>query len=110
MSLNDCILRGQKEASDPQPVEIDADSESFRWVFFSRPQTVISSSIFIRAALESSTLNYILAHFHDGVASVFSVARTSKFFIQIVANKYNPSNYWCVRVSVDVITYVSTDL
>jgi capping protein alpha len=67
------------EASDPQPVEIDADSEPFR------------------AALESSTLNYLLAHFHDGVASVFSVPGTSKFFIQIVANKYNPSNFWSGR-------------
>lgn len=46
-----------------------------------------------RTALESSTLNYLLAHFHDGVGSVFSVAE-NKFFIQIVANKYNPANYW----------------
>ncbi|KIM89392.1 hypothetical protein PILCRDRAFT_813323 [Piloderma croceum F 1598] len=67
------------EASDPQPVEMDADSEPFR------------------AALESSTLNYLLAHYHDGVASVFSVAGSNKFFVQIVANKYNPSNYWSGR-------------
>lgn len=52
-----------------------------------------------RAALESSTLNYLLAHYHDGVASVFSVAGSNKFFVQIVANKYNPSNYWCVVTS-----------
>jgi len=67
------------EASDPQPVEIDIDSEPFR------------------SALESSTLNYLVAHFHDGVASVFSVPGSNKFFVQIVANKYNPSNYWSGR-------------
>jgi capping protein alpha len=67
------------EASDPQPAEVDADSEPFR------------------AALESSTLNYLLAHFHDGVSSVFSVAGSNKFFVQIVANKYNPANYWSGR-------------
>ena len=52
-----------------------------------------------RAALESSTLNYLLAHYLDGVASVFSEAGSNKFFVQIVANKYNPSNYWCVATS-----------
>ena len=51
-----------------------------------------------RAALESSTLNYLLAHFHDGVASVFSGAGSNIFFVQIVANKYNPANYWYVVV------------
>jgi len=66
------------EASDPQPLEVDADSEPFR------------------AALESSTLSYLLAHFHDGVASVFS-AGSNKFFVQIVANKYNPTNFWSGR-------------
>lgn len=51
---------------------------------------------FARAALEAATLSYLQAHFHDGVASVFAVTGSSKFFVQIVANKYNPSNYWCV--------------
>jgi len=67
------------EASNPQPVVVDVDSEPFR------------------AALESSTLSYLLAHFHDGVASVFSVTDSNKFFVQIVANKYNPANYWSGR-------------
>lgn len=57
-----------------------------------------------RAALESSTLNYLLAHFHDGVASVFAMSGTGQFFIQIVANKYNPSNYWCVATYTDGFT------
>ncbi|KZP31478.1 F-actin capping protein, alpha subunit [Athelia psychrophila] len=67
------------EAADAQPVEIDADAEPFR------------------AALEAATLSYLQAHFHDGVASVFAVTGSSKFFVQIVANKYNPSNYWSGR-------------
>ncbi|KAF7982957.1 hypothetical protein HWV62_25274 [Athelia sp. TMB] len=67
------------EAADAQPVEIDADAEPFR------------------AALEKATLDYLTAHFHDGVASVFAVGGASKFFVQIVANKYNPSNYWSGR-------------
>jgi len=67
------------EATDIQPLEIDADAEPFR------------------AALEKATLEYLTAHFHDGVASVFAVGGVSKFFVQIVANKYNPSNYWSGR-------------
>ncbi|KDQ62571.1 hypothetical protein JAAARDRAFT_464473 [Jaapia argillacea MUCL 33604] len=68
------------EASDSKPVEADNESEPFR------------------AALESSTLTYLAAHFHDGVASVFSKTGSStEFTIQIVANKYNPSNFWAGR-------------
>jgi len=67
------------DASDAQQVETDADSEPFR------------------AALESSSLSYLLGHFHDGVASVFAAPGSNKFFLQIVANKYNPSNYWSGR-------------
>ncbi|EMD40291.1 hypothetical protein CERSUDRAFT_110894 [Gelatoporia subvermispora B] len=68
------------ETSDPQPVEPDAESEPFR------------------AALEQSSLTYLVAHFHDGVASVFPIEGSiSRFIIQIVANKYNPSNYWSGR-------------
>jgi capping protein alpha len=52
-------------------------------------------AVSIRAALEKATLTYLEAHFHDGVASIFSVKQsTNQFIIQIVANKYNPSNYW----------------
>ncbi|EGN98413.1 hypothetical protein SERLA73DRAFT_183411 [Serpula lacrymans var. lacrymans S7.3] len=67
------------EASDPQSVEPDADAEP------------------LREALEKSTLAYLSAHFHDGVAAVFSAPETNRFIIQIVANKYNPSNFWAGR-------------
>ncbi|KAJ7440910.1 F-actin-capping protein subunit alpha [Mycena galericulata] len=68
------------EASDSQPAEPDADSEPFR------------------AALEKATLTYLSAHFHDGVASIFAAKEsTNKFVLQVVANKYNPSNYWAGR-------------
>ncbi|KAF9468543.1 F-actin-capping protein subunit alpha [Collybia nuda] len=68
------------EASDPQTVEPDADSEPFR------------------QALEMSTLTYLAAHFHEGVSSVFSTVDTpNRFVIQVVANKYNPKNFWSGR-------------
>jgi len=68
------------EASDPLPAEPYPESESFR------------------AALEASTLTYLAAHYHDGVTAVFSVpSSSSQFIIQIVANKYNPSNFWSGR-------------
>jgi len=68
------------EASDPQPVEPEPDSEPFR------------------KALEASTLTYLSSHFNDGVTSVFSTADApNQFVIQIVANKYNPANYWSGR-------------
>ncbi|KAJ6512196.1 F-actin-capping protein subunit alpha [Mycena vitilis] len=68
------------EATDSQPAEPDADAEPFR------------------AALEKATLTYLSAHFHDGVTSIFSAkGSTNRFIIQIVANKYNPSNYWAGR-------------
>jgi capping protein alpha len=51
-----------------------------------------------RAALEASGLAYLAAHFHDGVASVFSTSGTpGRFVVQLVANKYNPTNYWSGR-------------
>ena len=53
--------------------------------------------IFPSAALETSTLAYLAAHFDGGVASVFSVPGSSdRFIIQIVANKYNAPNFWFV--------------
>ena len=45
------------------------------------------------SALETATLSYLAAHYLEGVASVF-VSSAETFVIQIVANKYNPSNYW----------------
>ncbi|KAF7294487.1 F-actin-capping protein subunit alpha [Mycena kentingensis (nom. inval.)] len=68
------------EASEPQPFEPDAEAEPFR------------------AALEKSTLSYLHSHFHDGVASIFAAKDSPKnFVIQVVANKYNPANYWSGR-------------
>ncbi|KAK0188165.1 F-actin-capping protein subunit alpha [Armillaria mellea] len=68
------------EASDPQPADPNADSEPFR------------------SALEKATLQYLSAHFLDGVSSVFSSAdEPNRFVIQVVANKYNPANYWSGR-------------
>lgn len=67
------------EATDSRPEESDIDVEP------------------LRAALESSALAYISAHYHDGVVAVFSVQPHNQFIVQIVANKYNPSNYWSGR-------------
>ncbi|KAF5369573.1 hypothetical protein D9758_002577 [Tetrapyrgos nigripes] len=68
------------EATDPQPFEPDGDAEEFR------------------SSLEKASLNYLLAHFHDGVTSIFvKPGVTNHFIVQIVANKYNPSNYWSGR-------------
>jgi len=68
------------EASDPLPVESDSESEPFR------------------EALEKAALDYLSAHYHSGVTSVFSVPGTSdQFTLQVVANKYSPSNFWSGR-------------
>jgi len=49
----------------------------------------------LRSALESSTLQYLSSHYNDGTASVFAPPDDeSCFIIQIVANKYNPVNFW----------------
>ncbi|OAX36657.1 F-actin capping protein, alpha subunit [Rhizopogon vinicolor AM-OR11-026] len=49
-----------------------------------------------RAALESAALSYLSSHYHDGVATIFAMS-TTQFVVQIVSNKYNPSNYWAGR-------------
>ncbi|KAI0755283.1 F-actin-capping protein subunit alpha [Daedaleopsis nitida] len=68
------------ETSDPEHVEPDPESEPFR------------------AALETASLTYLKAHYHDGVVSVFPAqGSSSRYTIQIVANKYNPNNYWSGR-------------
>lgn len=68
------------EASEPEHIEPDEESEPFR------------------VALENSSLTYLSAHFHDGVTSVFSTqGNPDRFVIQVVANKYNPSNFWSGR-------------
>lgn len=68
------------EASDPQSFDAEEESEP------------------TRAALEKATLTYVADHFTDGVATVFSTTGSpKKFTIQIVANKYNPTNFWSGR-------------
>jgi len=68
------------EASDPQPFEPDIEHEPFR------------------AALEGAALSYLKAHFPDGVATVLSPTEdSSHYLIQVVANKYNPANFWSGR-------------
>ncbi|KDR82700.1 hypothetical protein GALMADRAFT_238190 [Galerina marginata CBS 339.88] len=68
------------EASDPQPFEPAEEHEAFR------------------VALEAAALNYLKAHFTDGVTSVFSPKEgSSSYIIQVVANKYNPTNFWSGR-------------
>ncbi|EIN12525.1 F-actin capping protein alpha subunit [Punctularia strigosozonata HHB-11173 SS5] len=68
------------ETSDPQPYEPEAESEP------------------LREALEKATLDYLSNHFHDGTATVFSTPGSPlRFVIQIVANKYNPNNFWSGR-------------
>lgn len=46
-------------------------------------------------ALEASALTYLKAHFTDGVTAVFTPRGDSTHYvIQVVANKYNPTNFW----------------
>ncbi|KAH9480503.1 F-actin-capping protein subunit alpha-2 [Psilocybe cubensis] len=72
--------RSKTEASDPRPIEVVEEHEP------------------IRAALEAASLNYLKAHFTEGVTSVFAPREGSDHFVlQIVANKYNPSNFWSGR-------------
>ncbi|KAF9481209.1 F-actin capping protein, alpha subunit [Pholiota conissans] len=68
------------EASDPQPYEPNEEHEPFR------------------LALETAALNYLKAHFTDGVIVVLSPKEGStQYVIQVVANKYNPTNFWSGR-------------
>jgi capping protein alpha len=43
--------------------------------------------------LEENALKYLAEYFQEGVTSVFALS-TSTFVVQIVANKYNPQNFW----------------
>ncbi|KAF5382767.1 hypothetical protein D9615_002936 [Tricholomella constricta] len=78
------------EASDSRTVEPDPDSEPFRH------------------ALETAVISYLLAHFLEGVGSVFVTPGVpNRFIIQIVANKYNPTNYWSGRWRSEYIVDLS---
>ncbi|GLB38434.1 putative F-actin-capping proteins bind in a Ca(2)-independent manner to the fast growing ends of actin filaments (barbed end) thereby blocking the exchange of subunits at these ends [Lyophyllum shimeji] len=80
------------EASDPQTVEPDPESESFR------------------QALETAVLSYLSAHFLDGVGAVFATPGSPKrFVIQVVANKYNPTNYWSGRWRSEYVVDLNED-
>ncbi|PFH53925.1 hypothetical protein AMATHDRAFT_53585 [Amanita thiersii Skay4041] len=68
------------EASEPQAVEPDPEAEPFR------------------VALEGAILTHLSSHYYDGVATVFAKPGTAQqFIIQLVANKYNPTNFWSGR-------------
>lgn len=64
-----------------------------QWLISLYPLSLICIS---RSALDSATQDYLTEHYKDGVASVF-VPSTGKFTIQLVANKYNPQNFWSGR-------------
>ena len=50
---------------------------------------------FCSQALESAALLYLKAHFTEGVLAVFAPKEgVPHYTIQIVANKYNPTNFW----------------
>ncbi|KAL4080994.1 F-actin-capping protein subunit alpha [Scleroderma citrinum] len=72
------------EASDPRPEELNPEAEPRRVQW-------------IRTALESSALSYLATHYHNGVVAIFPAQSNNQFIVQIVANKYNPSNYWSGR-------------
>ena len=48
------------------------------------------------AALDTAAQEYISDHYKEGVASVF-VPTSGKVTIQLVANRYNPQNFWSGR-------------
>ncbi|KAG8800561.1 F-actin-capping protein subunit alpha, partial [Serendipita sp. 399] len=66
------------ETSDVRVEEVDQEHEIFR------------------SALDSAAQEYIADHCSDGVASVF-VREPGKLTIQLVANRYNPPNFWSGR-------------
>lgn len=54
-----------------------------------------SNGVHPSEALQNASLTYLSSHFHDGTVSVFApTGPPQEFIIQIVANKYNPTNYW----------------
>jgi len=62
------------------------------------------------SALEASTLQYLSSHFNDGTTSVFAPPNDeASFIIQIVANKYNPVNFWRVPVHPSQTTSRAVD-
>lgn len=66
------------EASDPNTEEANEDIEGYR------------------AALDSAAQEYINEHYKEGVTSVFA-SGSNNLTIQLVANRYNPQNFWSGR-------------
>jgi capping protein alpha len=52
--------------------------------------------VYIRSALDTAAQEYLTGHYKDGVASVF-IPSAGKVTVQLVANKYNPQNFWSGR-------------
>lgn len=51
-----------------------------------------------RLDLENAAQVYLSGHYHSGVAAVLSPSSSpNQYMIQLVANKYNPSNFWSGR-------------
>lgn len=58
-----------------------------------------AKTTFGREALQTASLTYLAAHFHEGTVSVFAPADPrQEYVLQVVANKYNPTNYWCGHI------------
>jgi hypothetical protein len=87
-----------QEALETQDEEPDVPSEPFRSGHLVSPSSRASlpNLVHVREALDKATQAYIAEHFHEGVGSVFA-PEPNKFVIQLVANKYNPSNFWSGR-------------
>lgn len=84
-----------QEASDPQPYEVDEGAETFRYVHACFVHEYVLMHCWTSSALEAATITYLADHFLGGVTTVFATpGSSSKFIVQIVANKYNPQNYW----------------
>lgn len=90
------IAEGIQEASADRDEEIDEDLEPFRYSFYARPLVCVLNVNVYSAALDSAAQEYITDHYKEGVASVF-VPSPNKLTIQLVANRYNPSNFWSGR-------------
>jgi len=69
------------EASDPEPYEVNSEAEP------------------LRSSLEKAAIDYVNDHFYEGVTTVLSKedGEGTKYFIQFVGKKYNPSNFWSGR-------------
>jgi len=78
-----------------------------RWLFLPFDK----ADFLLRTALEKATIDYLHAHFKEGVSSVFSPkGDATHYTIQIVANKYNPNNYWYDCLLLILVSLISSGL